>query len=152
MTSSQPPADGDLFGVLSRARAAAAAHRKAALQLPPPLRVHDSIEGRGQVYVGEQLLVEGDYWLRDVEEVDKTVFPTGHHESGEPSDARTGTRGVYGRLRADARTNVLGAYVGTPLTLRLQDGRTLEFTVTKVLTGDDALYPHYLVQGVAVPG
>ncbi len=146
--ASDDPA-ADVARTLRHAQAAALDYHKDALRLPPPLRVHASIEGEGTVCHGERTLCEVAYWLKDVEEDDTSVFPTGHPRDGEPTDARTGSRGLYGFLRGSTKDNVLGAFIGTPLTLRAQDGRALEFTVTKVLTAEDALFPNYLVQGVS---
>lgn len=147
MTPTPPTAEtGDLSRILRRARAATLAHKKAAPQMPSPLRIHELIEGRGEVYLGERLLTTADYWLKDVEETDKTVFPTGDRGHGEPSDSRTGQRGTFGWLRTPTKDSVLRPHVGAPMTLVLQDGRALPFTVTKVLWVDN-----YVVQGTVPP-
>ena len=142
MTPPHAAADGQLFRILHRIREAAGAHRGAAVQLPPPLIVHEVIEGRGEVYLGGQLLTAVDYRIKDVEEVDKTVFPMGDRGLGEPTDVRTGQRGTFGWLFTPSKDYLLRPYVGTPLTLALHDGRVLSFAVTKVLWMN-----HYLVQG-----
>lgn len=142
MTPPHSAPDGELFRIMRRARAAALAHQAAAPQLPPPLVVHEVIEGRGEIYLGGALLTAADYWLKDVEEVDKTVFPLGDRGLGEPSDARTGQRGTFGWLLTPSKDYVLRPYIGTPMTLALQDGRVWSFTVAKVLWVNN-----YLVQG-----
>jgi hypothetical protein len=105
--------------------------------LPPPLRVYDTLAGRGAVYDGERLLVDVDYSLRDVAEMLRTAAV-----HGGTSEAIPGERTIYGMLRA-LEASVLDESVGSPLALRLEDGRRLEFTVVKVMWRDA-----FLIQGL----
>ena len=132
-TSAHSPLSGDPARIIARVRAAAISYRAGGAHLPAPLRVYEVFEGRGSVYRGAECLGEVDYWLKDVEMTDETVFPTGHREEGESSDPRTGRRSTFGLFRAATKEDFLRRRIGEALALRLQDGRTLEFTATKVL-------------------
>ena len=135
---SSPSSRAEVLQLVGRAREAALAYQREILRLPPPAQLHAGFAGEGKVYHGKEFLADVDYKLKDVEEEDKDVFPMGHRERGEPSDARTGQRGVYGWLRTPGRKDsVLTPHVGTRLQLILEDGRALEFTVTKA-TGTDS--------------
>ena len=100
------------------------------------LRVHARLRGRGRVYDGAQVVAEVTYRLFDVEEPAHTVVGDG------ASGATTGERDIYGRLETSDAV-VLGAYIRVRLALRLDDGRQLPFTVTRV-TGARALLVHAL--------
>ena len=91
------------------------------------LRLYEKLEGHGEVFDGERLVAFGDYSLKDVEEP--------HGRSSHPGDtdvAMRPQRNIYGVLRPRA-PGALASYVGVRLTLRLQDGRTLPFTVAKAM-------------------
>ncbi len=108
------------------------------MQLASELRVHEALRGSGRVSVGERVLAEVDYKLKDVEEVQRPgPGVRGYFPGGE-----AGVRTVYGVVTT-REARALDAYVGTPLVLRLDDGRLLDFTVAK------AMEPRmYLVQGL----
>jgi hypothetical protein len=101
------------------------------------LVVHEKSKGAGEVYDGEQLLAEVDYSLKDVEELHGGVSqPPG------ASGLRAGLRNVYGVVAA-SEPNTLAGYVGGRLTLRLDDGRQLDFTISKVMGSR-----RFLIQGL----
>ena len=102
------------------------------------LRFHETLAGRGKAYDGARLLAEVDYLIKDVEETYGTA-PVGR---GEAAEAGAGQRNIYGLVRSPG-AEVLGGYVGARLTLQLEDGRRLHFTVAKVM-GTDA----FLIQGL----
>ena len=102
------------------------------------LRFHRTLKGQGRVYDGERVLVEVDYLLKEVEEA-STRVPFG----GETPEAVEGRRGVYGVAKTPGSV-VLGGYVGTRLTLELQDGRRLDVTVAKVME-----VGAFLIQGLS---
>ena len=99
--------------------------------------VHEKLEGWGDVYDGERHLAATDYSLKDVEEtIDAAPL------RGAASVMAERQRNVFGVVRP-AQAAVLADYVGRRLTLRLEDGRRIAFTVSKVMG------PHrYLVQGL----
>jgi hypothetical protein len=102
------------------------------------LLVHEALRGRGRVSAGGRVLTEVDYRLKDVEEVQRpSPGVPGYFPHGE-----AGVRAVYGAVTTP-KARALDAYVGTRLVLALEGGRTLDFTVTKVME------PRiYLVQGL----
>ncbi|HYW50258.1 MAG TPA: hypothetical protein VE861_06620 [Gemmatimonadaceae bacterium] len=95
------------------------------------LRLHEKIEGEGIVPLDAEFTVSVHYSLKDVEEL---------HRIGSTdvrTDGRPGARTVFGLLRG-ASTNRLAPHIGARLRLRMADGRTLQFTIAKVL-GDTLL-------------
>jgi hypothetical protein len=116
----------------------AAARRKAAARaLPAGFVVHEKLEGWGEVYDGDRHLASADYTLKDVEE---TVDAAPLRGTGSVLTERL--RNVFGVVRP-REAGVLSDFVGRRLSLRLDDGRRLPFTVSKVLG------PHrYLIQGL----
>jgi hypothetical protein len=111
--------------------------REAAAHAGPAFVVHEKLEGWGEVYEGERHLSAADYSLKDVEETTDAA-PL----RGVASVMAERQRNLFGVLRPP-QAGVLSDYVGRRLTLQLQDGRRLPFTVSKVMG------PHrYLVQGL----
>lgn len=104
--------------------------RDAAMHPTEALLVHEKVEGAGKVHDGERLLTEVDYSLKDVEELHATSDGIAH----DTPTMSVGVRNIYGILVA-TREDELAASVGARRTLRLQDGRRLEFAVAKVLGG-----------------
>ena len=102
------------------------------------LRVHEALRGGGRVSAGGRVLTEVDYKLKDVEEVQRPAPGVpGYFPGGE-----AGVRTVYGAVTT-RKARALDAYVGARLVLALDGGRTLDFTVVKVME------PRvYLVQGL----
>jgi hypothetical protein len=111
--------------------------RDPALEATERLLLHERLEGLGEVFDGERLIADVEYALKDVEEP--------HGRSSHPEDAPPATRpqrNIYGVVKPRA-ANALTPYVGERLTLRLQDGRRLPFTVAKVMGTF-----RYLLQGL----
>jgi hypothetical protein len=116
---------------------AATAAREAAAHAGPAFVVHEKFEGWGEVYEGARHLGATDYSLKDVEETTDAA-PL----RGSASVMAERQRNVFGVIRPP-QAGVFADYVGKRLTLQLQDGRRLPFTVSKVMG------PHrYLVQGL----
>jgi hypothetical protein len=96
--------------------------------LASELLVREALRGRGRVSAGERVLTEVDYRLKDVEEVQRpSPGVPGYFPLGE-----AGVRAVYGAVTTP-KAGALDAYVGTRLVLALEGGRTLDFTVPKVM-------------------
>jgi hypothetical protein len=111
--------------------------RDAAMDPTEALLVHEKVQGPGQVYDGERFLTEVDYSLKDVEE----MHATNGVVHGAP-EMVLGDRNIYGVLVASFDEH-LARSVGARLTLRMQDGRSLVFTVAKVLGPS-----RFLIQGL----
>jgi hypothetical protein len=127
---------GDTLPV-DRSVAATTAAREAAARAAPAFVVHEKLDGWGEVYDGDRLLAAADYSLKDVEETTEAA-PL----RGSASVMAERQRNVFGVVRP-REAGALADCVGRRLTLRLQDGRRLPFTVSKVMG------PHrYLVQGL----
>ena len=102
-----------------------------------PLRVVHKLDGRGDILDGDRVVADVDYTLRDVEEKPGFSPPT-VDVTGTPD----GRRNVYGIVLAP-EPGTLAEYQGARLTLRLEDGRLLPCTISKVLA------PHrFLLQGL----
>lgn len=101
------------------------------------LRLHDRLEGQGRAYDGGRLLAEVHYALKDVDEVYEAVGI-----GDEPGGQVVGPRILCGIVKSP-ESPTLGEYVGARLTLELQDGSLLDFTVAKVLRIDA-----FLIQGL----
>ena len=97
------------------------------------LRVHDELDGQGDVYDGERLLARVDYSLKDVSEI--TYTPAIGDANAE---AVFGERTIYGVLRSP-KSPQLSDFVGARLALQLEGGRLLQFTVSKVMLVDTFL-------------
>jgi len=94
------------------------------------LKVLGSFNGAGQVYEGERFVADVNYSIKEVEEV-VVAEPSG----GAPSEGVAGQRNICGVVRSPL-AEVLAHYSGARLTLHLQDGRVLDFTVAKKLDGN----------------
>lgn len=128
---------GDTLPVATDTSAAIAARLAAARAGPPGFVVHEKLEGWGEVYDGDRHLASADYTLKDVEETTDAA-PL----RGVASVMAERQRNVYGVVRP-RDPGALEDYVGRRLSLRLEDGRRLPFTVSKVMG------PHrYLIQGL----
>jgi hypothetical protein len=126
---------GDTIPVETGTPAADAAREEA--RAGPPFVVLEKLEGWGDVYEGDGLLGATEYSLKDVQETTNAA-PL----RGEASVVAERQRNVFGVVRP-RQAGLLADYVGRRLTLRLEDGRRLPFTVSKVMG------PHrYLVQGL----
>lgn len=94
------------------------------------LRVFRSFKGEGKVYKGAQFIADVNYSIKEVEEMHDTE-PSG----GAPSEELAGQRNICGTVRSPL-AELLADYLGARLTLHFQDGRVLDFTVTKKLDGN----------------
>lgn len=118
----------------TRARESA---RDSAAHAAPAFVVHEKLEGWGEVYEEDRHLASADYSLKDVEE---TIAAAPLRGSASVMAERQ--RNMFGVVRP-REAGALADYVGRRLTLRLEDGRRLPFTVSKVMG------PHrYLIQGL----
>ena len=102
-----------------------------ASRMPPPFRIHQSFVGSGTVHDGARALGAVTYSLRDVEELHRYDVPAAPGGAAVPN-AFVGERNVYGTL-ATPVPDLLAGYVGARLALTLEDGRSLDFTVAKVM-------------------
>ena len=115
----------------------AAAARETAARAGPPFVVLEKLEGWGAVYVDDDLLGASEYSLKDVQETSNAA-PL----RGAASVMAERQRNMFGVVRP-REPGLLADYVGRRLTLQLEDGRRLPFTVSKVMG------PHrFLVQGL----
>ncbi|GJG89285.1 hypothetical protein tb265_44660 [Gemmatimonadetes bacterium T265] len=105
------------------------------------LRFFETLTGRGDVYAGGRRLAGVDYLLKDVEEVVYKYASGG----GSGSEAVAGERTIYGMIRSP-EAEAVGRHVGEALTLRLQDGRALDFAVAKALLVEQRVHT-FLIQG-----
>jgi hypothetical protein len=96
--------------------------------------VYCQIEGSGHAYDGDALIAPVVYALNDV-----ALAPSASVvEDGTSPAGDDGERNLYGLLRF-AQADILTPYIGARLTLQLQDGRRLPFTVAKRLTETSSL-------------
>lgn len=105
------------------------------------LRFFETLAGRGDVYAGGRRLAGVDYLLKDVEEVVYKDAPGG----GSGRDAVSGERTIYGFIKSP-EAEAVGPYLGETLTLRLQDGRALDFAVAKSFLVQEGIH-RFLIQG-----
>ena len=105
----------------------------------PAFVVHEKLEGWGDVYDEEQHLAATDYSLKDVEETTDAA-PL----RGTASVMAERQRNIFGVIRPP-QAAVLADYVGKRLTLRLENGRRIPFTVSKVMGPN-----RYLIQGLTL--
>jgi hypothetical protein len=115
----------------------AADARDTAARSGPAFVVHEKLDGWGEVYDGDRLLAAADYSIKDVEETTDAA-PL----RGSASVMAERQRNMFGVVRM-RESGVLAAYVGRRLVLRLEDGRRLPFTVSKVMGSH-----RYLIQGL----
>lgn len=99
------------------------------------IHVRETFVGHGRVFTGPRLITDVAYSFKAVEEL-------GVHAAADTGAGGFGQPNIYGLMRSTL-PNVLGGYVGSRLTLRISEGRALDFTVAK------SLGPViYLVQGL----
>jgi hypothetical protein len=99
------------------------------------IQVCETFVGHGRVFSGPRPITDVAYSLKAVEEL-------GVHGTADTRAGGFGQPNIYGLVRSTL-PNVLGGYVGSRLTLRISEGRALDFTVAK------SLGPViYLIQGL----
>ena len=110
----------------------------------PTLQVHEPIAGRGEAYDGERAFAVVDYRMKEIQEPYKPSAVPTPAGVGAP-----GERSVYSVTRSlqAAQTGILRDYMGARLTMRLDDGRRLDFTVAKVV-GKVVGIDMFLLQGL----
>lgn len=97
------------------------------MPLDNPLRILDQHEGYGSAWDGDTRVAEVHYRLKEIEEqllmFDGTV----------PQTREAGQRALCGIVRTTLAPS-LARYIGVRLTLQMEDGRHLPFTIAKHLS------------------